>query len=120
MTRNAIDLNGQFSVPVSGATKKSGETIPRRHPLLEGRAFPNGYNTSSTTFYELALEAFQKFSTCNFLGHRSIISGESSNDIKYGPYVWETYEDVHKRMKHFAAGLAHLGLKDKCNVGLYF
>lgn len=49
----------------------------------------------------------------HFLGHRPIVNGQPQ------AYKWQSYVDVSKRVTHFGAGLAHLGLSPKQNFGIF-
>lgn len=48
-----------------------------------------------------------------FLGTRPIVNGVPQN------YEWQSYVEVQERVKHFGAGLAHLGLAPKSHFGVF-
>jgi len=49
-----------------------------------------------------------------FLGHRPIIS---TQPLKYGPYVWETYAEVDARRRNIGSALYHLFGKGEVGGG---
>ncbi|KAF0683809.1 Aste57867_24193 [Aphanomyces stellatus] len=57
------------------------------------------------TMYELLKRSVASNPTGNCLGHRPL-----DVDGKAGPYVWESYAQVHTRIQHFASGLVHEGI----------
>lgn len=68
----------------------------------------------SLVIFRVLLAPYQpRLADLDFLGTRRIENGEGKE------YVFETYAHVAKRVRDFAAGLKHLGLKEKANVGLF-
>lgn len=49
-----------------------------------------------------------------FLGHRPVIS---TNPLKYGPYVWQTYAEVDLRMRRVGSALFHMFGKGELGGG---
>ncbi|CAK4147723.1 unnamed protein product [Aphanomyces euteiches] len=54
------------------------------------------------TLYQLFERAVKKNPDGNFLGHRPLDAQGNA-----GPYVWETYAQVHARIQHLASGIIH-------------
>lgn len=101
-----------------GKTHGKGESAVYRNPKT-----PHGKPLMSThpdhpqvvTYYDAFKKGMTEAPQGQFLGTR----------IDDGPYVWETYTEVHERVKAFASGLCELGLDGKSTndgrkmVGVY-
>ncbi|CAI2182139.1 11536_t:CDS:2 [Funneliformis geosporum] len=98
----------QYSVEVTGSPDIPGEGKPRRNALCPDKLIvhPNG----ATTLYENFLNGVKEAGDGNFLGRR---------EIKDGPYVWQSYREVQKRVSNFGSGLNKMGLKPKDLVGFF-
>jgi long-chain acyl-CoA synthetase len=66
-----------------------------------------------TNLYENFLHGLQISKDKNLFGHRQITNGVA------GPYVFESYESVGKRILNLAAGFIKLGIKPNSNVALF-
>jgi len=82
------------------------------------------------TLHETFQRSRKLFATRPCLGARKhikthtqtkVIKGEEKKWFFYefGPYKWETYEEVGKRIDNFASGLISLGLEEKSNLAIY-
>jgi long-chain acyl-CoA synthetase len=67
-----------------------------------------------TTVTEIWANALELSRNQRFLGHRPVIS---TNPLKYGPYVWETYAEVDIRIRHVGSALYHLFGKGELGGG---
>lgn len=93
-----FDYNIQ-SIAVPG-TKRPGQTAHYRNALYGlvdvnvlptlPDVFDNGYNINPD---------------CRLLGHRPLVS---TNPLKYGPYVWQTYKQVDIRRRRIGSALHRL------------
>ncbi|OQR92922.1 Long-chain-fatty-acid--CoA ligase [Achlya hypogyna] len=77
---------------------------PGHGPVYRCGSFPK--LDVATTLEQLDVTA-KKHPTRNFLGHRPIAA-----DGTAGPYEWQSYDTVYKRVQAFAAGLEHEGLME--------
>ncbi|KIM87577.1 hypothetical protein PILCRDRAFT_815138 [Piloderma croceum F 1598] len=105
-----IDYNNQ-SVAVPG-TKKPGQTAHYRNGVF-------GYIDDKTpncvrTLTEVWDNGFEVSRNKRFLGHRPIIS---TQPLKYGPYVWETYAEVDLRRRNIGSALCHMFGKGELGGG---
>ncbi len=120
----------QYSVEVVGARNIPGEGKPRRNALCPDKLIV--HPTGATTLYENFLHGVKeagkvtKFKSLysillkhsiliiivieliiigdgNFLGHREIKDGIA------GPYIWQSYNQVQKRVANFGSGLKKMG-----------
>lgn len=108
-----------LSVPSPGVEPKEGEGVPRRHPLIAGGGFIDHWDANIRTPYASFLEACRKYEDCDFLGVRSQIVDEDGQTVA-GPFVFQSYGHVRRRVGNFAAGLSsRLELPPKSNVGLF-
>ncbi|KAJ3317208.1 Long chain acyl-CoA synthetase 7 peroxisomal [Blyttiomyces sp. JEL0837] len=84
-----------YSKEVVHAPEIPGEGKPRRNAFLKNGlvALPEGINS----LYE------------NFL------SGVKAS----GPFVWQSYNEIHKRVKNLGSGMVKRGLKANANIGLF-
>ncbi|KAJ3106570.1 Long chain acyl-CoA synthetase 7 peroxisomal [Phlyctochytrium bullatum] len=91
----------------------AGEGKPRVNAFLTtpGKLveFPDGI----TNLHENFLSGVKKSGDKPFLGTRPITNGVA------GPYVWQSYNEIYKRVKNLGAGLVKRGLKPDSNVGLF-
>ncbi|RHZ45732.1 hypothetical protein Glove_658g22 [Diversispora epigaea] len=103
--------NSLQSVEVPGAPEIPGEGKPRRNASSPDKlvAFPPG----ATTLYENFLHGINESEGGNFLGHRQVDNGI------VGPYVWESYPEVQKRVANFGSGLRKLELDTKGILGFF-
>ncbi|CAG8514565.1 3063_t:CDS:2 [Funneliformis caledonium] len=107
--KTQIPQNDQYSVEVAGSPDIPGEGKPRRNALCPDKLIV--HPTGATTLYENFLNGVKEAGDDgNFLGHR---------EIKDGPYVWQSYRKVQKRVSNFGSGLRKLGLKPKDLMGFF-
>ncbi|KAG0039239.1 Long chain acyl-CoA synthetase 7 peroxisomal [Podila clonocystis] len=107
-----------YSAVVPNSPDVAGEGKPRRSVLCPESLVENyaaSYKTGAnvTTLYENFLEGIHRSGGQAFLGTRPIINGVPQN------YEWQSYVEVQERVKHFGAGLAHLGLAPKSHFGVF-
>ncbi|KAI8824958.1 uncharacterized protein EV422DRAFT_564316 [Fimicolochytrium jonesii] len=102
----------QWSVEAAGAPEISGETKPRRNLLWADKPLLALPQEASTL-----VDAFQRGVKISgpspYLGHRVVTNGVA------GPYVWQTYNEVNKRVKNLGSGFANRGLTVDSSVGLF-
>ncbi|RIA90730.1 hypothetical protein C1645_823030 [Glomus cerebriforme] len=108
---SSTDQKLQYSVEVAGAPDIPGEGKPRRNALCPNELvqFPVG----ATTLFENFLHGVESAGDGNFLGHREI-----QNNVA-GPYIWESYNTVQKRVANFGSGLRKLSLNPKEPLGFF-
>ncbi|KAI9325243.1 hypothetical protein DFJ73DRAFT_767763 [Zopfochytrium polystomum] len=124
---NAPAIPGEGKVLVSvkapcfagaaGARRGDGSLVmvvgcPRVSAFLpDGKvvALPEGVST----VYDNFLQGVRIGGDKPFLGTRSIINGAA------GPYVWQTYNEIHKRIRDVGCGMAKKGLSPNSHVGLF-
>nr|CAG8435823.1 11895_t:CDS:2 [Entrophospora candida]CAG8437909.1 12134_t:CDS:2 [Entrophospora candida] len=99
----------QYSVEVPSDKEVIGEGLPRRNYLSPDKLTDNP--PGATTLYENFLHGIKASEGGNFLGHREINNGVA------GPYVWQTYTEVEKRVSNFGSGLMKLGVNVKETIG---
>jgi hypothetical protein len=98
--------------------------------FLQGVKDSKGFSSESTF-------AYQNLSPCLKLGKGNCLGTRKSPNGDVGDYTWQTYDEVHKRIKSFgfenfarnvytngitgifSSGLSHLGAKKKDNIGLF-
>ncbi|KAI9340406.1 hypothetical protein DFJ73DRAFT_662061 [Zopfochytrium polystomum] len=101
-----------FTKEVPGAPSIPGEGKPRVSAFL-----PNGKVVTLPegikTVYENFLHGVKIAGEKPYLGTRPITNGVA------GPYVWQTYNEVFKRVKNIGCGMAKLGLAPNSNIGLF-
>ncbi|KAF9956067.1 Long chain acyl-CoA synthetase 7 peroxisomal [Mortierella alpina] len=106
-----------YSVVVPNSPDIPGEGKPRRSVLCPDKLLENypsvKADSTITTLYENFQEGVLRSGGSDFLGHRPIVNGEPQ------AYEWQSYVTVSKRVTHFGAGLAHLGLSPKQNFGIF-
>ncbi|KAI9102624.1 hypothetical protein DFS34DRAFT_609930 [Phlyctochytrium arcticum] len=110
MTQNHNEI--MYTVESPGAPDIPGEGKPRRHYLHADKPIavhPEG----ATTLWENFLRGVSISGDSPFLGSRPLTNGVP------GPYVWQTYNEIHKRVKNLAAGFAIRGLTPESAVGLF-
>ncbi|KAI8848064.1 hypothetical protein BC829DRAFT_427760 [Chytridium lagenaria] len=98
-----------FTKEVAGAPTIAGEGKPRVNAFLTtGKTveFPEGI----TNLHDNLLQGVKKAGNKPFLGHRPIINGVA------GPYVWQSYNEIFKRVKNLGAGLLKRGLTPNSNA----
>lgn len=66
------------------------------------------------TLTEVWDNGFEVSRNKRFLGHRPIIS---TQPLKYGPYVWETYAEVDVRRRNIGSALCHMFGKGELGGG---
>ncbi|RKP27272.1 hypothetical protein SYNPS1DRAFT_12943 [Syncephalis pseudoplumigaleata] len=89
-----------------------GEGKPRRHAILGDRDLigpPEGIHSA----YENFLQGARLSNDGPYLGRRTIINGVA------GPFVWETYGQVLKRVEAIASCLSRLGATRQECIGLF-
>ncbi|KYG45326.1 hypothetical protein M433DRAFT_144077 [Acidomyces richmondensis BFW] len=92
-----------YSVPVPG-TEKQGRTPVYRHWRRKDEGVVTTLDPAVTTFHEAFEQTAKRIPGQRCLGHRPYDPSTKS----FGPYVWETYEQVQKRRANFGAGLVSL------------
>ncbi|KAL2919834.1 medium-chain fatty acid-CoA ligase faa2 [Polyrhizophydium stewartii] len=101
-----------YSAEVETAPHKDGEGRPRRYygtvadPLVS--MMPGVHNVHDNFLAGVATSGDKPF-----LGTRAVTNGVA------GPYVWQTYNEVLKRVQNLASGLAKRGVKPNDNVCLF-
>ncbi|KAI8912730.1 hypothetical protein EDD86DRAFT_224169 [Gorgonomyces haynaldii] len=90
---------------------KPGEGKARKYAKLEGKT--TMVPPHVTNLHENLLNAVQIAGDRPFLGHRPVTNGQA------GPYVWQTYSEVLKRVSNLGAGLVAKGYKPDTNIGLF-
>ncbi|CAJ0756484.1 12823_t:CDS:2 [Entrophospora sp. SA101] len=98
-----------FWGPVPSDKEVIGEGLPRRNYLSPDKLTDNP--PGATTLYENFLHGIKASEGGKFLGHREINNGVA------GPYVWQTYTEVEKRVSNFGSGLMKLGVNAKETIG---
>ncbi|KAJ3357616.1 Long-chain-fatty-acid--CoA ligase 6 [Allomyces javanicus] len=105
--------NTSFTIESPDAVEEPGYGKARRAAYLAGKELidmPPGVNSLHENF----LTGLKISTDAPFLGHRT-----RDEDGKVGPYVWQTYNEVYKRVKNLGSGLAQRGLNRQDPVGLY-
>ncbi|RKP08894.1 hypothetical protein THASP1DRAFT_14984 [Thamnocephalis sphaerospora] len=100
------------TVESPNAVDVPGEGKPRRNVIVGDRALigpPKGINS----LHESLLHGAKLSNDGPFLGRRVVTNGVA------GPYVWETYGQVLKRIEALGSGLAKLGTNERDRVGLF-
>ncbi|KAF8558453.1 long-chain-fatty-acid-CoA ligase [Imleria badia] len=96
-----IDYTTQ-SVPVPG-TKRPGQTAHYRNALF-GFIDANAPGIPKT-LPEIFDNGYQRNPDAKLLGHRPVIS---TQPLKFGPYVWQTYKQVDVRRRKIGSALHEL------------
>ncbi|CAI5509339.1 unnamed protein product, partial [Closterium sp. Naga37s-1] len=65
------------------------------------------------TMWSLFTASVYRFGDNKFLGKRSIVDG------KPGPFVWDTYSQVHDKVLHLGSAYRAAGLEANAKVGIY-
>ncbi|CAI5991270.1 unnamed protein product, partial [Closterium sp. NIES-65] len=65
------------------------------------------------TMWSLFTASVYRFGDNKFLGKRSIVDG------KAGPFVWDTYSQVHDKVLHLGSAYRAAGLEANAKVGIY-
>ncbi|KAJ3167148.1 Long chain acyl-CoA synthetase 7 peroxisomal [Geranomyces variabilis] len=107
-----VQLPTSWTVEVPGSPDVPGETKPRRH-YLEGDQPLQGCPAEAQSGYEVFLRGVKMSGDQPYLGHRPMNAGVA------GPYVWETYNQVHARIKNLGSGFTKRGLVANDAVGLF-
>ncbi|KAL1921580.1 uncharacterized protein VTP21DRAFT_11296 [Calcarisporiella thermophila] len=102
----------KYSVEVKGVEAKAGEGIPRRHICSPDELvkFPEGV----TNLWENFLHGWKVSKEGNCAGHRPIDSSGHAF-----PYVWQTYDQVKRRIENMGSGLRKIGLQPEGIIGIY-
>ncbi|KAI8815019.1 hypothetical protein BJ742DRAFT_782010 [Cladochytrium replicatum] len=107
-----MNKQGLYTIDVPGAPDIPGEGKPRKAALFaddkEVDMIPGIAN-----LYDNFLHGVKVAGNDPFMGIRPTVNGEP------GPYVWQTYNEIHQRIKDLAAYYKILGLDTKANVGLF-
>ncbi|EIE87990.1 hypothetical protein G6F46_009930 [Rhizopus delemar] len=100
-----------YAVPVPGAVKKDGETLPYRHFLFADKLVdhPEGVLTA----WDLYQHGYNLAGDKPFMGTRRMENGEAKE------YEWQSYPKVNTRIENFGKGLIQLGLKRQQCIGVY-
>lgn len=101
------------SVEKPDAPDVPGEGKPRVHPLSVEHGLISQYSREVTTLYESFRDGVRRLPDNRLFGTRPVVDG------KAGPYEWQTYAHVLKRVSDLASGLSQLNLPDGSRVGLY-
>ena len=126
-----------FSVEASGATKKDGETIPRRNPMAKDQLIGQPSAEVATT-YDVLKRAVKKFGNAKAMGSRKVVKEhvemkkvkkvidgkEQEVDKKWTYFELSGYEyisfiEYEKLVLDLASGLAGLGLTKQDKVHVY-
>ncbi|KAI9483387.1 MAG: hypothetical protein EXX96DRAFT_558021 [Benjaminiella poitrasii] len=100
-----------YSIPVPGAVKKDGETVPYRHFKFADKLVDHPENIY--TLWDMYLNGYKLAGDSPFMGTRRIENGVAKE------YVWQSYPEVHKRITNYGKGLIQLGLKRQEAIGIY-
>ncbi|KAG1439545.1 hypothetical protein G6F56_012263 [Rhizopus delemar] len=100
-----------YSVPVPGAVKKEGESVPYRHFKFADKLVdhPEGVLTA----WDLYDHGYKLAGDKPFMGTRRIEDGVAKE------YVWQSHPEVRARILNFGKGLIQLGLKHQEAIGVY-
>ncbi|KNC98236.1 uncharacterized protein SPPG_06636 [Spizellomyces punctatus DAOM BR117] len=101
-----------FTVEVPGSPEVAGEGKPRRHFLHADKPFV-GCPPEASNLHENLLRGVKLSGDSPYLGSRPVTNGVP------GPYVWQTYNEVLKRVKNLGSGFAHRDLGVDSAVGLF-
>jgi long-chain acyl-CoA synthetase len=66
-----------------------------------------------STMYDNFMHGVKISGDKNMMGHRPIVNGVA------GPYVWQSYNQISKRVINLAAGFVKLGMKQDTNIALF-
>lgn len=91
------------SLPVPGS-KKEGRSAIYRHWRYVDKPIVKTLDESITNCHDMFEQTANKVPRYKCLGHRPYDSATKT----FGPYVWETYQEVQRRRANFGAGLVEL------------
>ncbi|KAI8379931.1 hypothetical protein EDC96DRAFT_492349 [Choanephora cucurbitarum] len=101
-----------YAVPVPGAVKKDGESVPYRHFKFADKLVDHPENVF--TCWDMYLHGNKLAGDDRpFMGTRRIENGVAKE------YVWQSHGDVRKRIENYGKGLIQLGLGRQKAVGVY-
>ncbi|KAF7728420.1 Long chain acyl-CoA synthetase 7 peroxisomal [Apophysomyces ossiformis] len=100
-----------YAVPAKNVEKKDGETAVMRHFKFADELFKHPKDIH--TLWDAYLCGHTIGGDNPFLGVRRIENGEAKE------YVWQTHNEVHKRIQNYGKGLKHLGLGRQKALGVY-
>ncbi|CAG8740330.1 15278_t:CDS:2, partial [Cetraspora pellucida] len=101
-----INYNKQsFVVP---GTERNGQTVTGhyRNALLPDGQLKTLPDPGVTRLYDIWQNSLKKYKDRECLGIRQF-DGKTG---KFGDYIWQTFEQVDKRITNFGSGLLHLKL----------
>ncbi|KAI9003599.1 hypothetical protein BC832DRAFT_559366 [Gaertneriomyces semiglobifer] len=101
-----------YTAEVPDAPEVSGSGKPRRHFCHVDQKLV-GAPEGVSTLYDNFLRGVSISGDSPFLGTRPITNGVP------GPYVWQTYNEILRRVKNLASGIALRNVKVDANVGLF-
>jgi long-chain acyl-CoA synthetase len=117
---NKLPPKGQpYSVALPGS-EAPGRSKVYRHWKFANKPLLERLDEKMVSAHDIFENAVSRNAKNNCLGHRPYDPVKKT----FGPYVWETYETVHKRRKNLGAGLVHLhrkvGVTDRSfGIGLW-
>ncbi|KAJ3024216.1 Long chain acyl-CoA synthetase 7 peroxisomal [Thoreauomyces humboldtii] len=100
-----------YTVDVPGAPDIEGETKPRRHYAHAAREL-DGCPPDCQSVHEVFLRGVKLSGDSPFLGTRV-------KDGVVGPFVWQSYNEIHKRVMNLASGYVLRGIKSGGSLGLF-
>ncbi|KAH9867455.1 hypothetical protein IAQ61_008049 [Plenodomus lingam] len=92
-----------YSVPLPGSSAP-GRSAVYRHWRFADKPLLDTLVPEISTAHEAFEHSVARYPKNKCLGHRPY----DPDTKKFGPYVWEDYETIGQRRKHFGAGLVHL------------
>ncbi|KAI9251955.1 hypothetical protein BY458DRAFT_523446 [Sporodiniella umbellata] len=105
-------FNPPYAVPVPGAIKKEGESVPYRHFKFADKLVDRPESGISTA-WDLYDHGSKLGGDRPFMGTRRMEDGVAKE------YVWQSHPQVRTRILNFGKGLIELGLKQQRAVGIY-
>ncbi|RKP10848.1 hypothetical protein THASP1DRAFT_27387 [Thamnocephalis sphaerospora] len=103
MSQAKIDLKHQ-TVPVPGSARPGQTAVYRSKRAGVTASLLVDDGTGVTTCYDNFLHTVERYGTQPAFGYRPY----DRLKREHGPYVWESYNQVAKRIEDFGAGLTHL------------
>lgn len=101
-----------YAIPVPGAVKKDGETVPHRHFKFADKLVDHPENVY--TLWDMYLHGYKLAGENKpFMGTRRMENGVAKE------YVWQSHKEVHERIQNFGKGLLQLGLTRQKALGVY-
>lgn len=138
MVQPYMRLKPPFTVDSPGYTKKDGETIPRRNPLVKDSDLLSTPSPDVTTTYDILRRSAKKFGNNKALGSRKLIKEHVENkkvkklvdgkeqevDKKWtyfelSGYEYMTYIEYEKLALDLGSGLAGLGITKQDRIHQY-